>query len=189
MEQTSQTSDRNQLKNQIKEAYGRVVYSYTTHCKETKTIRLKNNLIKWSLIVLSSLTVCGLLPVIFDYNAKAFSIVSAILAFFSACLSSFSKSANYDNCISSHEETAHELWLIREEYLSLLIDFDSLSNESIIAKRNALCSKLDIIYKHELPVSDSSYHKAQKALKENEEQFFSDDELNKMLPKALRSKD
>ncbi|WP_051990315.1 hypothetical protein [Ligilactobacillus equi] len=79
-----------------------------------------------------------------------------------------------------------KIWKIREEYISLLTDFTSLSESVIIDKRDALLLKTAEIYDAQLQISDEAYNRAQKALKDDEEQFFTQIELNKMLPKHLR---
>ena len=58
--------------------------------------------------------------------------------------------------------------------------------DEIISRRDDLQLRVAKIY-DEAPLTDAkSYSLAQKALKENESQFFTRDELNKMLPESLR---
>ena len=85
-----------------------------------------------------------------------------------------------------HLETSNKLWAVREEYLSLLVDFEVLSEEEIVSRRDSLARKTAEIY-DKAPITDSkSYAKAQEELKNNESQFFSREELDKMLPIRLR---
>ena len=79
--------------------------------------------------------------------------------------------------------------MIKNEYLSLLTDFDMLSMEDIRKIRDDLLQKTSNIYKNELDTDEKAYNEAQKALKDDEEQFFTQEELNKMLPKHLRKDD
>lgn len=85
-----------------------------------------------------------------------------------------------------HIKAANCLWKVREEYLSLLTDFDTLNAEEIMQRRNQLINRSADIY-DTAPITDAkSYVEAQKALKSDEEQFFTQEELNKMLPPHLR---
>ena len=103
-------------------------------------------------------------------------------------LTTYLKSSCIDEKIYSHRHTANQLWILREKYNSLLTDFDYLSSDVILERRDKFTEELSEIYKSELPTSAKAYKLAQRALKNEEEQFFSDSELNLLLPKHLRSK-
>ena len=187
MEQNFQVN-REGILNQIKENYGKLVYSYTTHLKAANILTKRNNIIKWLLIILSALTTGGLITIICINNVKALEIVTAIITTVTFALTAYQKSSSMESRIVAHIQTANELWKLREEYLSLLTDFDSLSDNKIIDKRDYLTEKLGNIYAHEPLTNSKAYSLAQKALKNDEEQFFSQEELDMLLPKHLRSK-
>ena len=114
--------------------------------------------------------------------------MQTILTTISLALSTYLKSANFETQIVKHRETAHALWVLREKYISTLTDFDDYSENELKEIRDNLTKSLSGIYKNE-PMTDSkSYQMAQRALKEQEEQFFTDDEIDKMLPSHLRIK-
>ena len=50
--------------------------------------------------------------------------------------------------IASHNNTANQLWLVRENYVSLLSEFDNLSTEEIVKKRDELLLQTNKIYKN-----------------------------------------
>jgi hypothetical protein len=56
------------------------------------------------------------------------------------------------------------------------------------ARRDELNASLEAIYRAAPRTNDRAYRAAQKALRQAEELFFTDDELDKMLPKQLRTK-
>ena len=85
-----------------------------------------------------------------------------------------------------HLDTSNKLWLLREEYLSLLTDFLTLSREDIVSRRDDLQERVAKVYASAPLTDNKSYSLAQKALKENESQFFSRQELNQILPETLR---
>ena len=90
--------------------------------------------------------------------------------------------------MKQHILAADELWLIREKYVTLMTDFDILSTEDIIATRDTLLQETYEIYKKTPKTNSKSYTEAQEALKNDEEQFFTNEELNQMLPSHLRKK-
>ena len=56
----------------------------------------------------------------------------------------------------------------------------------VITKRDELQKKLGNIYKGCPRTNSKAYEAAQKALKENEELTFSDEEIDKLLPTRIR---
>ena len=61
-----------------------------------------------------------------------------------------------------------------------------MDNKTIAQKRDELLERTDAANRKYPKANNRSYRKAQKALKKKEEQFFSDEELDMMLPKHLR---
>lgn len=187
MEQNFQIN-RSGILNQVKENYGKLVYTYTTHLKAANILAKRNNIIKWLLIALSALTTGGLITIICVDNIKVVEIVTAITTTITLALTAYQKSSSMESKIVAHAQISNELWKLREEYLSFLTDFEYLSNDKIIDKRDYLTEKLGNIYAHEPLTNSKAYFLAQKALKTEEEQFFSPEELDMLLPKHLRSK-
>ena len=90
--------------------------------------------------------------------------------------------------IKQHQNTAIDLWMLREDYISLLTDFPTLTTKAIASKRDDLQKKAYEIYKSSPLTDKESYCEAQKALKSEEEQFFTPEEIDKILPSHLRVK-
>ena len=67
-----------------------------------------------------------------------------------------------------------------------MTDFDEISIEEKVRKRDELLDESSEIYCDAPLTDEKSYAAAQAALKTNEEQFFTLEELNKMLPAHLR---
>ena len=85
-----------------------------------------------------------------------------------------------------HFHVSNKLWSIREEYLSLLIDFDTLETDDIRNKREQLKNMVETLYENAPITSNRSYELARRALKKEENQFFTQEEINQILPKNLR---
>lgn len=71
-------------------------------------------------------------------------VCTVVAVFFSTVLLTFNlffKNFNPENEIKQHILAADELWLIREKYVSLMTDFDILSNKDIISTRDSLLQK------------------------------------------------
>lgn len=186
MAQTSQCN-REGIKQQVKEAYGKVVYTYTANLKDANLKHSKSSVIKFAIIILSAVSTCGLLGIILQWAPIVLAAVTACITLANVILSSYSKAANLDGQELVHINTANRLWKIREKYLSLLTDYDNLSDEAVVKLRDELTEQTAEIYAVAPLTSSKAFKLAQVALKENEEQFFSQEELNKMLPEHLRT--
>lgn len=55
--------------NQIEEAYGKIVYTYTTHIIQASRIKKKNAFLKWSEIILSAISAGGFLATVITDTA------------------------------------------------------------------------------------------------------------------------
>lgn len=178
---------RNQLKTQIREAYGRETYTYTTHLKYMSILAERQKHVKTAQIIISALSSGGIISTIF-YNQLALKLISAVISTLLLGINLYFKNFDLSNEIKQHRITSDELWNIREDYVSLLTDFETLTDKEIITKRNDLKNRTYIVYSHSPKTNSKSYKQAQQALKYDEEQFFSVEELDRMLPEQLREK-
>lgn len=190
MEQTSRpepnSSGMPSLEGQLREMYGRVAYTHKTHEKMADRYIQRYRQIKAIEIALSALTTGSLLIAVFGDSAAG-AIVGATLSTIVLGLNLYFKEASLGEQAQKHTVVASKLWGVREALLSLLADMhDGRSASEIRAARDELNAKLEDIYKNAPRTNSKSYGDAQHALKNAEELFFSDEELDKLLPKQLR---
>lgn len=173
------------LYNQIEEAYGKVVYTYTTQVIHASRLRKRYTALKWGQLVLSAVSTGGFIGTLIS-NQILLTWVGGICSTFLLVLTAYFKDADLSTTHKLHLDTSNKLWLIREQYLSLLTDFSTLSREEVVSRRDNLQERVVAVYASAPLTDNKSYSLAQKALKENESQFFSRKELNQMLPETLR---
>lgn len=172
---------------QIREAYGRVLYTYTSHLKIMNRLVKRNKKIKYTQIALSAVSTGGFIGAVVT-NEIILTVIGGLFSTILLAINLFFKDFNLSNEIKQHQVASDDLWLIREEYISLLTDFCILSEAEIISKRDDLQKRTYELYKKSPKTDAKSYSEAQKALKSEEEQFFTKDELDKILPEHLRCK-
>lgn len=185
MERNSQNIQGYKLESQIREAYGRVTYSQTCHDKFINRIVKLDDKIKVSQIVLSAVTTSGFLVAIFSDDNVA-SIIGAVFSLALLILNTYIKNYNLSGIAQEHKKASDSLWKIREEYVSLLTDFEILDVDEIRNKRNELQERTAEVYSNSPRTDAKSYRAAQKALKTEEEQTFSEEEIDIMLPNSIR---
>jgi hypothetical protein len=179
------------LEAQIRECFGRVIYSHKTHekCADIYLFRLAS--IKNLQIILATLTTGTILSDIFSLFGLGIwaKVLSAVFSITLLVLNAYSKNFNLGELAQKHRDTAIRLWEVREKYLSLITDIKAglLDAEATQAKRDILQAELEVIYSSSPATFNRAYKKAQKALQISEDFTFNDGEINKFLPDVLRS--
>ena len=191
MEQHSRTDDtpqsRSILEGQLRECYGRVVYSHKTHEKCADILLSRLARIKLWQIILSAITAAGFLGAIFgagQIGAALGIIVSTALL----VLNSYTKNYDLGELAQKHKQAANDLWIVRENYLSLLVDLAMREKplEALQKQRDELLEQLHTVYSGAPSTTFQAYKKAQQALKQLEEMTFTDAEIDEFLPKELK---
>lgn len=173
------------LRTQIREACGRIVYTYTTHLKKMNRLDKNNRYIKYAQIALSAISTGGFVGSMIT-NQFVLTCIGGIFSTALLFLNLYFKDFNLAEESKQHRIASDNIWIIRERYISLLTDFDVLSEDEIVAKREEL-QKLTFDVYNKSPKTDAkSYAAAQRALKTEQEQFFTPEEIDKMLPAHLR---
>ena len=180
------THPRKLLEAQLRECFGRVVYSHKTHEKCADILLSQLAWIKSGQIALSAITTGGCIAVVFGVGGVG-AVISSIVAATLLALNTYTKDYDLGELSQKHRQAAADLWKIRERYLSLITDLrigeDSI--ESLVAGRNDLLEELGAIYSGAPSTSSRAYRKAQRALKEFDDMTFSDEEIDAFLPAEL----
>jgi len=175
------------LEDQIRECFGRVVYSHKTHEKMAERYSKNLHLLKISQIVVSAIIASGICSTVF-FDESFLKIFTAILSLFGVVLSGYLKGIDPGGIAQAHRDTAKGIWPIRESYLSLLTDLrcGKISCEEATDIRDELQERLAALYQAAPQTEAKAYAEAQKALKLNEDYTFSDEEIDMFVPKSLR---
>jgi len=191
LEPHSQTDDTPQsrriLEGQLRESYGRVVYSHKTHEKCADLLLEKQGSIRLWQIVLSAITTAGFIGAAFGAG-KVGAILGLIVSTILLALNSYTKNYDLGELAQKHKHAANDLWLIREKYQSLLVDVAMREKplEALQEQRDQLVQELHKVYEGSPSTNSKAYKKAQEGLQKLEEMTFTDEEIDAFLPKELR---
>jgi len=191
LEQHSQTDDtpqsRSILEGQLRECYGRVVYSHKTHEKCADILLSRLARIKLWQIILSAITAAGFLGAIFGAGQIG-AVLGMIVSTALLVLNSYTKNYDLGELAQKHKQAANDLWIVREKFLSLLVDLAMKQKplEALQQQRDELFEQLHTVYSGAPSTTFQAYKKAQEALKKLEEMTFTDEEIDAFLPKELR---
>lgn len=191
MEQHSQTDDtpesRRILDGQLRECYGRVVYSHKTHEKCADILLSRLTRIKLCQIILSALTTGGFIAAVFGAGTVG-AAIGLVISTGLLVLNAYTKNYDLGELAQKHKQAANDLWIIREKYLSLLVDLAMKEKpvEAMQEQRDALVEQLHTVYSGAPSTTFQAYRKAQEALKQLEDMTFSDAEIDAFLPNELK---
>ena len=175
------------LEGQLREMYGRAAYTHKTHEKMADAYIARYKLIKTTEIILSAIVAGSLLAAVLG-ESRAGTIVGTVISTVLFGFTLYFKEASLGEQAQKHSAVASRLWGVREALLSLLVDMnDGRAIEDVRRERDRQNETLEDIYKSAPRTNDAAYRAAQNALKSAEELFFTDAELDKMLPKKLRT--
>ncbi|HOZ05458.1 MAG TPA: SLATT domain-containing protein [Arenimonas sp.] len=180
-------SSVNILEDQIRECFGRVVYTHKTHETMADICAERLSLLKIVQIVVSAFAAFGALAIVFA-DPFWLKLGTAVLSFVTLWVSGYMKGFDPGGTAQKHRDAAATLWDIRESYLSLLTDLKrgSASDPEATGRRDELQRLLAKIYKGAPQTNNKAYVAAQKALKESEDYTFSAEEIDAFLPATLK---
>lgn len=175
------------LEDQIRECFGRVVYTHKTHSKMADQCAATLRSFKLAQMWIAALTSIGAVSLVFS-DPFWVEIVTAGLALLGLMVSGYMKGFDPGGAAQKHRDAAATLWDIRESYQSLLTDLKNkqLDLSAATARRNELQALLAKVYKDVPQTNDKAYNAAQKALKDLEDYTFSDAEIDHFLPTSLK---
>src|SRR6266511_3166608 len=151
LKQHAQTDDtpqsRSILEGQLRECYGRVVYSHKTHEKCADILLSRLTSIKLWQIALSAITTAGFIGAVFGAG-KIGAALGMIVSTGLLALNSYTKNYDLGELAQKHKQAANDLWIIREKYLSLLVDLAMREKplESLQKQRDELVEQLHTVY-------------------------------------------
>jgi hypothetical protein len=179
---------RSVFEGQIRECYGRVVYTHKTHEKCADFLLEDWARIKFWQIVFSALAAGGFIAAAFDVG-KWSAILGALVSTTLFGLNTYTKSYDHGQLAQKHKQTGAALWMIRDRYLTLIVDIvmGERPIEALQKERDAITGDLGKIYECAPATTGKAYAKAQDALKTKEDLTLADEEIDVFLPKALRS--
>jgi len=182
------TDPRDLIEAQLRECYGRVVYSHKAHEKCADILLSRLSTIKLWQIVLASATTGSFVSAFFGTGTVG-TAIGIVVSTTLLVLNAYTKDYDLGELAQKHRQSAADLWLIREKYLSLITDLRARGDsiEGFRAQRDALLGQLHAVYSGAPSTTVRAYNEAQEALQQWEEMTFSDEEIDKLLPRQLQS--
>lgn len=186
----SDSTDNSYLLIQLREAFGRVVYSHKTQEKQADISHQNHKLLQCALVTGTAVSSGTFLATVFGLVGDPIisSLATSAVALLVAWVSIGTRTFKFEDAAEDHRRIASQLWDVREAYTSLIVDLMSqqVSEARVRSRRDDLQERLVGVYEAAPRTSKRAFKRAQRALKINEEMSFTTDEIDAFLPKGLR---
>ena len=173
------------LEDQIRECFGRVVYTHKTHERMADNCTRRLNRYKVGQIILTALTSTGVVGMVVT-NQAWLETATVLVSFLTLFVATYLKNFDLGSTAQKHRDAAAKLWNVRECYLSLLTDLPALGRQAAVERRDELQAMLAALYQSAPQTDGKAYIEAQKRLQKMEDLTFSADEIDCFLPLSLK---
>src|SRR5439155_18992636 len=138
--------------------------------------RLSN--IKLAQIILSAVTTAGFVAAVVGAGTIG-ALLGIVVSTALLVLNAYTKNYDLGELAQKHKQAANDLWLIREKYLSLVVDVAMRQKplEALQEQRDKLAEQLQAVYSSAPSTNTPAYRQAQEARQQREDMTFSDEEI------------
>ncbi|MEV0664696.1 SLATT domain-containing protein [Actinomadura luteofluorescens] len=175
---------------QVREAFGRVVYSHKTHEKQADICFRRHRLQHAALTVLTAIGSGTFLAAVVGAlgNPALTSLTTSFIALLVTAMSLGAKTFKFEEESDAHRGIASRLWDVRESYISLITDLMSgtASDAEARERRDELQRATRDAYTDAPRTSPKAFERASEGLQRHEEMTFTSREIDLFLPEALR---
>ncbi|MCD0452575.1 SLATT domain-containing protein [Actinocorallia sp. API 0066] len=175
---------------QVREAFGRVVYSHKTHEKQADICFGKHRWQQRVLIALTAISSGTFLAAVIGLLGRGVptNLVTSFIALLVSWMSLGARTFKFEEESEAHRGIASQLWDVRESYISLIADLMSgaMSDADGRERRDELQQATLDAYAGAPRTSRKAYERASEGLQRDEEMTFTSREIDLFLPETLR---
>lgn len=171
----------------VRLTFGHVVRNYTVHTRAAERLsRLAwraRFLVLALLGVATAATITSLLQPWRPYQIAAAAAAALALIGYAVYLA-----LSIEARVHAHRSFAHRLWVICEEYRSLLAEIQDglLDRDVVLRRRDALIRQTHAAYDHPFPVDQPAFESVRQAAQGSGSGAVTDEEIDQFLPESLR---
>ena len=180
-------NDYTALEDLVRTQYANVFWSHKIQEKQAEIYEARHKLFSWINIISASLTSAGIISIVF-VDQFWIKLVSAIVSFITTTISALLATFDYKSLAKSNKTTATKLVCYRNDLLLLLGKIESQKDPSkeLFNEFELLQNSIHETYQNAPNTTARAVKKAGKAISENGDGTYSDDESDRLLPDTLK---
>ena len=175
------------LEDQVRTRYASVAWTHKIQEKQAEIYDKRYAVIATINIFAASITSAGIVSTILT-DQTWLKIISAIVSFLTVFLTALLKSFDYQSMAKANKIAATKLVILRDELQLLLykIRYATHPLAELIDEYSDIQAEVHAVYQEAPQTTDKAVEKAETALKEKKDNTYTDEEIDMLLPEALR---
>lgn len=175
------------LEDLVRTRYASVAWTHKIQEKQAEICDKKYHILATVNIFAASITSAGIFSLIFT-DQTWLKIASAVVSFVIIFISALLKSFDLQSMAKANKETATKLVELRDELQTLIlkIKLGEQTISSLTDEFEALQKRMHIVYSDAPKTTDAAVKMAEEALEVNGDNTFTEEEIDMMLPDALK---
>lgn len=171
---------------EVQQNYASVVWTHKIQEKQADIYAKRYRILEILNILLAAATSCGIITTIFIDGIVA-KIITAVLSFGTLAITAYFKSFDIKSMEQQHRQAANKFIVIRNRLLHIIAELHKGVEEDKISKEyNSIVKELNDIYVAAPSTTDAAVRMAEQALKTKDEYTYTQEEIDRFLPPALR---
>lgn len=173
----------------VRQNFASVVWAHKVQEKQADIFLSQYRWIETINIFAGALTSCGIIATIF-MDTLVMKVITAVLSFVTLFIAAYFKSFDLKELQKEHKSCANKFIVERNNLLQIICELHLMEKGPSDIKEEYIntMKRLNVLYVEAPSTSDKALKLASKALKEKEEYTFSDEEIDRFLPEALRGR-
>lgn len=186
----SNTNNRQILLDTVRQHYASVVWTHKTHEKQADIYSELYNLVQLMDVICAAATSCGAVAVVSNQESAPARIATCILSFGTLFATAILRVYDFKSLEQQHKDAANQFIIVRNELLQIIayIHMNKKSEKDIQEEFLEIMSRLSAMYSSAPHTSWLALRRATRAIKDNKEYSYIDDEIDDILPPTLRGR-
>ena len=191
MSDTSKSKNEYQvLLDAVRQNYASAVWTHKIQIKQADIYAVQYRRLQLANVLLADATSCGAVSIFTNTDSFVLKIITVVFSFATTAVTAYQKSFDLKTMQKQHEDAAKNFVVIRNELLQVIAEIHMQKKDvsDIDAEYQNVVEKMNTLYLSVPSTTDKAVAAAEEALKTNGEYTYTDEEIERFLPSALKGK-
>lgn len=181
-------SDYTVLLDVVRQNFASVVWTHKIQEKQADIYSERYKFLETINVIAAALTSCGVISLATDQNCMLVKFGTCIISFATLAITAYFKSFDLRSLEKQHKDAANNFIVIRNDLLEVIADIhmQDESVQDINEKYQKIMKHLNFLYITAPGTSSRAVERASNALGKDKEYSYTDEEIDRFLPPALR---